>query len=174
RWLGEDMPKPGSGRGYPAHAYVEPLVLMLNGGGRSLEDLRMLAHDTALARVLNRTMLPSTDAVGDWLRRMGNGRGLTGLHAINERLVATHLGLSQRTEHTLDGDASQIVAEKHDAAFTYKGEQGYMPMIGHLAEAGIVIHDEFRAGNIAPATDNLGFIQACEARLPQGHRITQV
>jgi hypothetical protein len=57
---------------------------------------------------------------------------------------------------------------------TYKGEQGYMPMIGHLAEAGVVIYDEFREGNIAPATQNLEFIQACEARLPKGHRIAQV
>src|SRR5699024_9457919 len=75
RWLAQAMPKPGSGRGYTADAYVEPLVLMLNGGGRSLEDLRMLVHDTALARVLKRTVLPSTDAFGDWLRRVGNGPG---------------------------------------------------------------------------------------------------
>lgn len=47
-------------------------------------------------------------------------------------------------------------------------------MIGHLAEAGIVIHDEFRAGNIAPATANLEFIKACEARLPKGHAIAHV
>jgi len=74
----------------------------------------------------------------------------------------------------LDGDASQIVAEKKSACFTYKGEQGYMPMIGHLAEAGVVIHDEFRDGNIAPASRNLEFIQACETRLPKGHRIAHV
>jgi len=30
-----------------------------------------------------------------------------------------------------------------------------MPMIGHLAEAGVVIHDEFREGNIAPTSRNL-------------------
>jgi hypothetical protein len=49
-----------------------------------------------------------------------------------------------------------------------------MPMIGHLAEAGVVIYNEFREGNIAPATQNLEFIQACEARLPKGHRIAHV
>jgi hypothetical protein len=47
-------------------------------------------------------------------------------------------------------------------------------MIGHLAEAGVVIHDEFREGNIAPATGNLEFVQACEAHLPKGHRIAHV
>lgn len=30
-----------------------------------------------------------------------------------------------------------------------------MPMIGHLAEAGVVIHEEFREGSITPASRNL-------------------
>ncbi len=44
------MPKHGSSRGYRATAYVTPLVLMLDGGGRSLEDMRTLKNDTALTR----------------------------------------------------------------------------------------------------------------------------
>ncbi len=174
QWLKRCMPRPGSGRGYTADAYVMPLVMMLTGGGRSLEDLRMLEGDTALARLLGRETFPSTDAVGDWLRRTGAGDGLDGLRQLNQYIVAERLEQSERSEHTLDCDAGQIVAEKQAAAFTYKGEQGYMPMIGHLAEVGLVIGDEFRESNVAPATDNLGFIQACEAQLPTGHRITQL
>ncbi|MBL0010707.1 MAG: hypothetical protein IPP22_06295 [Nitrosomonas sp.] len=49
-----------------------------------------------------------------------------------------------------------------------------MPMIGHLAEAGVVIHEEFREGNIAPASRNIEFIQACETRLPKGNHIAHV
>jgi hypothetical protein len=49
-----------------------------------------------------------------------------------------------------------------------------MPMIGHLAEAGVVVHDEFREGNIAPASKNLEFIKDCETYLPKGHRIAHV
>lgn len=174
RWLAQEMPKPGSGRGYAADAYVTPLVLMLTGGGRSLEDLRTLKGDIALATILKQGALPSTDAFGDWLRRTGEEAGLAGLGRINQRIAATRIRQTGITAHTLDGDASQIVAEKEAAQFTYQGAQGYMPMIGHLAEAGVVIHDEFREGNIAPATDNLKFIQACEARLPKGHRIAHV
>ncbi|SDZ06707.1 hypothetical protein [Nitrosomonas sp. Nm58] len=62
-----------------ATAYVTPLVLMLNGGGRSLEDMRTLKNDSALSTLLKLGMLPSTDAVGDWLRRTGAGEGLAGL-----------------------------------------------------------------------------------------------
>ena len=174
RWLTQDMPPPGSGRGYAADAYVTPLVLMLTGGGRSLEDLRTLKQDAALATVLKQDHFPSTDAVGDWLRRTGNGCGLDALSRINQRTVSTRIRQTGLVAHTLDIDASQIVAEKEAAHFTYKGETGYMPMIGHLAEADVVIHDEFREGNVAPAARNLEFIQACAARLPKGHRIAHV
>jgi len=174
RWLAQEMPKPGSAKGYEADAYVTPLVLMLSGGGRSLEDLRTIKNDTALVELLKQDTLPSTDAAGDWLRRTGAGAGMEGLGRINRRTVAASIRQAGITAHTLDGDASQIVAEKQSAQFTYKGEQGYMPMIGHLAEAGVVIHEEFREGNIAPATRNLEFIKACEARMPKGHTIAHV
>jgi hypothetical protein len=102
-WLQQEMPKPGSGHSYEATAYVTPLVLMLNGGGRSLEDMRTLKSDSALSTLLKLSVLPSTDAVGDWLRRTGAGKGLAGLSCINRRIVATRIRQSGITAHTLDG-----------------------------------------------------------------------
>ena len=174
RWIEATMPAPGSGRGYAASTYLSPLVLMLTGGGRSLEDVRMLKHDHALSALLKAEVLPSTDALGAWLRRTGAGVGYAGLSRINQQVVAQRLRQCGVTQHTLDIDATQIVAEKRDAVFTYKGEQGYMPMVGHLAEAGVILHEEFREGNVAPATRNLEFIQASEAQLPKGHTIAHV
>jgi hypothetical protein len=174
RWLEQEMPQPGSKRGYGAVQHVLPLLLMLTGGGRSLEDLRMVHRDQGLRHLLHLEHLPSTDAAGDWLRRTGEGQGLAGLDRVNCRIVARRLRQLKRREYTLDIDATQIVAEKRDAAWTYKGERGYMPMVGHLAEAGVVIHDDFRAGNIAPASANLDFVKACEARLPPGYTLTAI
>ena len=34
------LPKLSSGAGYSSSEYIFPLLLMLNGGGRSIEDLR--------------------------------------------------------------------------------------------------------------------------------------
>lgn len=157
RWIKAEMPAPGSGRGYAATACISPLILMLTGGGRSLEDVRMLKHDRALSALLKAEALPSTDALGAWLRRTGASAGYAGLDGINQHVVARCICQCGVTQHTFDGDVTQIVAEKRDAAFTYKGEQGYMPMVGHLAEAGVILHDEFREGNVAPATHNLAF-----------------
>ncbi len=45
---------------------------------------------------------------------------------------------------------------------TYKGYTGYMLIVGHLAENGLIAGDEFREGNTSPATRNLEFINYCE------------
>ena len=134
----------------------------------------MIHQDTGLRSLLQLDTLPSTDAAGDWLRRTGEGEGLAGLDRVNRRVVAQRLRKVGHSAHTLDIDATQIIAEKRDAAWTYKGERGYMPMVGHLAEAGVVIHDDFRTGNVAPASANLDFVKACEARLPKGHRLAAI
>lgn len=41
------MPSPGSNRGYKAWNYIEPIMLMLYGGGRHIEDLREIVEDKA-------------------------------------------------------------------------------------------------------------------------------
>ncbi len=172
--LGEDvdrhLPAPGSGRGFAPSAYVQPLVLMLHGGGHSLEDLRMLAGDGGLQSLLGMEV-PGADAVGNWLRRMGARGGLYGLGRVHRKQLKWALKREERKEYTLDIDATEIVAEKHEAHVTYKGNRGYMPMVGHLAENGLVVHEEFREGNEAPASRNLEFIESCAAIMPKGKRI---
>lgn len=66
------------------------------------------------------------------------------------------------------------MAEKEAAQFTYKGEPGYMPMIGHLAEAGVVIHDEFLLRQRRPGHTESRIRQSPRARLPCGHAIAHV
>jgi len=169
----QELPEPGSAAGYDPAAFVAPVILMLHGGGRTLEDLRGVRSDAGLQTVLRITEMPSSDAAGDWLRRMGK-KGRAGLQRVNRAVSRRLIRSEGREGYTLDIDASQIVAEKREAKWTYKGERGYMPMVGHLAENGLVIGYEFREGNAAPASRNLEFMQACEAHMPKGKKITAV
>jgi hypothetical protein len=73
--------------------------------------------------------------------------------------------------YTLDIDATGIIAEKESAKMTYKGYKGYMPIVGHIAENGLVLGDEFREGNIAPATRNFEFLKHCISQMPKGKTI---
>ncbi len=167
------LPAPGSAKGFKPATYVHPLVLMLHGGGRSLEDMRMLTNDEGLPPLLNMS-IPSPDATGNWLRRMGSGSGLEGLKSVENKHIKWGMKRENKKDYTLDIDASQVAAEKQEAHRTYKGEKGYMPMIGHLAENGLIIHEEFREGNAAPASRNREFIQECKACMPKGKRIARV
>ena len=66
------------------------LVLMLQAGGRSLEDLRKLKRERALMKLIGREHVPDADRVGDWLRRMGDPekgqRGLLGLGRVRDEI----------------------------------------------------------------------------------------
>lgn len=172
--LDEALPSPGSGAGCAPSELVLPLLLMLHGGGRALEDLRQIRADSGLRELLGLSRMRSSDATGDWLRRMGGGQGLEQSAAVSRYLLARGLAGEERTDYTLDLDATQIVAEKRTAAWTYKGERGYMPLVGHLAENGLVVGEEFRAGNASPGAGNLEFIKYCERQLPAGKRIAHV
>jgi hypothetical protein len=172
--LDRQLPAPGNAAGYRPSQFVMPLALMLHGGGRTLEDLREIREDGGLREVLEMEQMPSSDATGDWLRRMGNGAGLEGLAPANRALVRRGLKHDGLDEYTLDIDATQIVAEKQEARWTYQGERGYMPMVGHLAENGLVVGDEFREGNESPGARNLEFIEYCAAQMPQGKRIAHL
>jgi hypothetical protein len=141
-----------------------------------LEDLRVLRGDGGLRSLLRLNEMPSSDATGDWLRRMGaeESGGLAGLQRVSRSVFRRLLRNDERTRYTLDIDATQIVAEKREARYTYKGEKGYMPLVGHIGETGLVIGYEFREGNAAPATGNLEFLQACERNMPKGKKITAI
>lgn len=169
--IDRELPGPKSGAGYEPSAYVEPLLLMLHGGGRTLEDLRQIRLDTGLRELLLMDKVPSSDAVGDWLRRSGESAGLGKLARVNRRIIRRALNRDETIDYTLDIDATQIVAEKKEARKTYKGETGYLPIVGHLAENGLVIGDEFREGNASPGSRNLEFAKHCAAQMPKGKRI---
>ena len=90
------MPAPGSNRGYGAWQFIEPL--MLCGGGRHIEDVREIAEDKALRRLIG-------------LRRMAQV-GIRVLKAINRRIVRQMLLGDNREGYPLWVDATLIEAEK--------------------------------------------------------------
>ena len=169
--LNRYLPGPGSSVGYTASEHVFPLLLMLSGGGRTLEDSREIRDDVGLREVLPLNRMPSTDATGDWLRRNGNNGGLEGLGPVNRRILKRALKYKKEKEYTLDIDVTGIESEKETARMTYKGYKGYMPMVGHLAENGLVVGDEFREGNDSPGSRNLEFLKYCRRQMPKGKKI---
>ena len=90
-WVDAYMPKSGKGTRFKASEYLFPLVLMLNGGGRSLEDIRIIRHDFMLRDILPLKRVPSSDAIGNWLRRTADRVRLSGLEKTNRKLLKRYL-----------------------------------------------------------------------------------
>ena len=171
------LPGPGSNRGYAPSVFVDRLILMLQAGGRSLEDLRELRREAGLLRLLDREALPDPDTVGDWLRRMGDPQtgqaGLIGLGQVRDALNARLLRRDGHTTYTLDADATLVAGEKRDAHWSYQGVRGYMPMLGFVFETPVCLVDEFREGNVSPGAGQLEFYRQCRARMPVGKRLAR-
>jgi hypothetical protein len=142
------MPRPGSGRGFEAMSYIEPLSMMLYGGGEAIEEIREIREDHALREAVQMEEIPSSSAMGDWLRRMGERGGIEGMEGVNEGVVRKVLKREDRKGYTLMADPTVIEADKREARMTYLGMKGYRPVVASLKENGLVLAYEFRGGNV--------------------------
>ena len=168
--LARRMPLPGSNRGFEAWRYIEPLVLMLYGGGRHIEDLRELREDRALLGATQMGNIPSSSAYGDWLVRMGEGEGLVGLGRVIDDLTRKVLRRDEHKEYTLWSDPTIIEADKREAEMSYQGVKGYRPMVTAFKEMPVVVWHRFRPGNaMGEAVEAL---KGAYRLLPAGKRIS--
>jgi hypothetical protein len=170
----EHLPQPGSNRGYKPWKFVEPLLLMLYGGGRHIEDLREIRDDVALRRLIGLEEMPSLSTFGDWLSRCGEKSGVEGIGRVNRDVARRILRKDQTQRYTLDADATVIEAEKQGAEWTYKKVKGYQPILGFIAENGICLASEFREGNVVAGARAVEFLEECERGLPEGKEISTI
>ena len=167
------LPQPASNRGFAPALYLQTLMLMLHSGGECLEDVRSLREDQTLVDILDIKQFPAARSLGEWLVRTGNQpQAMQALTPMNRLLISSALHRCQSV--TLDIDATEIVAHKKGAKWTYNGNKGFMPIVGHIAETDQVVAYDFREGNVSPNKDNLAFIQKCEKALPAGCHVKAV
>jgi len=94
---------------------------------------------------------------------------LKGLACINEELASfTHFQASEETMATLDMDATLIASGKESALYCYKGDKAYQPLNTWWAEQGIVLHTEFRDGNVPAGFEQLRVLKEAMECLPEG------
>jgi len=125
-----------------------------------------------MAKALKLPQVIDRELPGPGRRRMGkDGRGLWGLCKVNRHEVAEVLRRDNRTEYTLDTDATLIEAEKAEAQWSYQKEKGYQPLLGFLFELGLALGDEFRDGNVPAGARAVEFLDFCVQMMPKGKRI---
>ena len=139
--------EPGSNRGFDASDYILALSGMIIDGATCLEDIRLFENDEAYKEMAEVRHYPSSDAIGDRLRRYGGTDGEALLWIVISSLIQTMTGGSGLT---LDLDGTLIEADKGDAQLTYKGSRGYHPLVGGCTELGLFVGSRFQHGNATP------------------------
>ncbi|MBC8174517.1 MAG: IS1380 family transposase [Candidatus Marinimicrobia bacterium] len=172
--LNEVFPLPGSGRGINFSDYVRTLVYHFSDGGRYLEEIKEIKEDTGFQSLIKIAHMPGSDAVGNWLRRIGKKGGTRYVERANDYLVDRYIQEIKNTDFIFDVDGTLIESKKGDATYSYKGELSYHPMLGFLSDGKdkpVCFYAKFRQGNASAQADILEAIQHTRALLPDGKKI---
>jgi hypothetical protein len=93
---------------------------------------------------------------------------LLGLRMVNRDLVASVQRRRPLVQATLDCDATVKRADKENALFSYKGYRAYQPFNVWWAETQLVLHSEFRDGNVPAGYEQLRVFKEALDMLPEG------
>ena len=94
--------------------------------------------------------------------------GVQGLARVNRDLVAWVQRCRPQGVATLDMDATLIESHKREALFCYEHYQGYQPLTTYWAEHGLVLHSEFRDGNVPAGHEQERVLREALALVPPG------
>lgn len=93
---------------------------------------------------------------------------LVGLRKVNAELVSWAQGVNREMVATLDLDATLVETTKHDALYCYKHFRAYQPTQVYWAEQGLLLHSEFRDGNVPASFEQLRVLKDALECLPEG------
>ncbi len=93
---------------------------------------------------------------------------LAGLGAANRRSLAAVQPQAVPRTATLDVDATILKVPKRPATVTSAGTRGYQPVVAVWAEQDLIVHDEFREGNVSAGCGTVRVLARAVASLPPG------
>jgi len=180
-------------QGWTDAQMVLSLVLLALAGGDCVDDLKVLEADEGFCRILehidpkdasrwrtttSRT-IPSPSSVFRYLAAfrtedvsvqgtasVPQSAALTGFGRINQDLAAAVQRQTPSSIATLDIDATLVETQKRDALFCYEGYRAYQPLNVYWAEQELIVHTEFRDGNVPANYDLLRVVRETLDALP--------
>ena len=129
--------------------------------------------------------VPSPSAMSAWLERFHEageearrvpgtafipraGAALRGLWRVNQALLLFLQSHRREGVATLDMDATLVATHKRQALYCYKHFKAYQPLNTWWAEQGMIVHSEFRDGNVPAGHEQLRVLRDGLAGLPGG------
>ena len=181
-------------QGWTDSQMVLSLILLALAGGDCVDDLKVLEADQGFCRILERIepeassrwragksrTLPSPSAVFRYLAgfhaadrsvpgsaSIPASTALTGFACVNRDFVSSVQKRIPSTTATLDMDATLVETRKREALFCYEGYKAYQPLNVYWAEQELIVHTEFRDGNVPANYDLLRVFKESLDGLPE-------
>ena len=142
--------------------------------------IRALASTSSAFRSLEKFHEPQEEKKKEEQRleaeKTGNGKAyvqkpneyLRGLLEAGRKLIASIQSRSICTKATLDQDATLVDTLKQEALYCYKHYKAYQPLNTYWAEQGLILHSEFRDGNVPAGYQQLRVLKESLRNLPEG------
>lgn len=129
--------------------------------------------------------IPSATAVFEYLHNFHNAeeetkrktgtafipkpnKHLTAMNKINRDVVAFAQKKYPQTTATLDGDATLVETSKEQALYCYKKYKAFQPFNMYWYEQGLLVHSEFRDGNVPAGYEQKRLLEEALENLPAG------
>jgi len=93
---------------------------------------------------------------------------LRGFAKVNRDFLAFLQENNPQEVATLDMDATLVETSKAEALYCYKGFKSYQPLNTWWAEQGVIVHTEFRDGNVPAGYEQLRVLEEALSCLPDG------
>lgn len=154
-------------RGYSVADHVLSLAITLIAGGRDLDDVEHLKQDAGLNALLEDSMFPCSNTLGEFLRRFDQ-TSIWKLGKINAGLIRTLISQRKLSGLTLDLDATLIESYKQEAHKTYKGIFGYDPLLVWIPKLNVFLTGLLRDGNVPPQSHNASLLRKALRLLSKG------
>lgn len=171
----------GSGVKYTDSAYVKSFVLMQILGGDTVDDLRLLREDSVINTIIGK--IPGKTSAHNYLssfvdkkeeekRKQGKSviltpnKHLRGFNKVTQQILSVIPSFQGIHTVTLDQDATFIPTKVSGALFNYKKETSFEAFNTYCPEYDMMIHSEFRDGNVNPGFNQLGNLRESLQLLP--------
>jgi hypothetical protein len=93
---------------------------------------------------------------------------LESLGRVNQDMLRFAQRKAPQRQATLDQDGTLVETSKADALWSYQGGKAYQPLSTYRAEQDMIVHSEFRDGNVPAGFDNLRVLEESLEVLPEG------
>ncbi len=172
----EDLEKLENDQGFATILHRTETFGMKRSERRGLERRWRKSTERTVPSVsaMRRYLAAFHDAAQESLREEGHafipspGDALSGLWMVNALCVAFLQRQHAEATATLDMDATLIEAHKQEALCCYKKFRAYQPLNTWWAEQQVVVHSEFRDGNVPAGFEQLRVFKRSLESLPEG------